>query len=144
MVDEFSRAWRLPNLSLKAKFYAVLTLESQYMAAPKAEMQQLFGIMESNGVTTRDEMAGFFDFAHCYTGYTRNQHEMRLLMDPEASAPSGSSSPSPTAVAALIFSLFNLAMSFFFIHHLFFKGRRSSAPASATQYNLMPEDGGSS
>lgn len=104
LTAEFSRAWKLPQLSLKAKFYAILTLESQYRAAPISEMQKLTNIMLANAVTTRSELEGFFDFSSCYTGYTRSQAMMHRVLDQDQSASSGapsSTEASGTAKGAL-------------------------------------------
>lgn len=81
MLRELTRAWKMPNLSLKSKLYGVLTIDSQYRASPKQEIQGLVQLMMDEKVTTEDELKGFIDFSSCYTGYNRAQAEYHRLFD---------------------------------------------------------------
>lgn len=83
-IDQYTMSWKLPNLAMKAKFFAYLTIEQQYRAETKEVIQQLLQIMYDAGVTTREEVEGYFFFSGCYTGYTRNEALKHKLLDPPA------------------------------------------------------------
>lgn len=111
MVRELERAWKLPNLSLQAKLFGVLTIDSQYRASPISEIQGLVELMKKEGVTTDDELKGFIDFSSCYTGYNRAQAEYHRLF----SSPSPSPSPPPaggsdTAVAVIVTAIVTIVV----------------------------------
>lgn len=99
MVRELERAWKLPNLSLQAKLFGVLTIDSQYRASSISEIQGLVKLMIQEGVTTNDELKGFIDFSSCYTGYNRAQAEYHRLFSSPPPPPAGGSD---TAVAVIV------------------------------------------
>lgn len=122
MVRELDRAWKLPNLSLKAKLYGVLTIDSQYRASAYTEIQGLTKLMIDEHVTTKDELLGFIDFSSCYTGYNRAQAEFHRLFSDGGVAP-GSQPTSDTAgtiaiTAVVTFFVVTIAMcgGFYYLH----------------------------
>ena len=107
--DAYTIAWKLPNLSLKAKFFGYLTIETQYRSETKEVLQRLLQIMYDGGVTTREEVEGFFVFSGCYTGFTRNEELKHKLLDPPVqlgsrriSSAGGASSDRTIAIVAVV------------------------------------------